>query len=272
MAEGEERLEAAEAFADLWPTLNAWRDKTGSGVRVAVIDSGIDTEHPELKDKVKSSVEVFQQDGKYEFRAATAGDEVGHGTACAGIIARVAPDAELHSIKLMRGYGMHEPYLACLDYAVKQRMQIINLSVGATAKAMYKQLHDILHRAYRAGCIVVSAASNIPNDPTYPSVLTSSIVSVTKQEGTDPLDFAFLPRQVYELAACGVNVETTWPGGGHRQVTGNSFATPHIVGIIARLLEARPDLQPFQVKTLLQALAQQNQKRRAAEASPAPSN
>lgn len=271
MAEFNQEPEAAEVLADLWPTLASLREKTGRGVRVAVIDSGIDTNHPELKDKVKSSVEVFQHDGKYDFRPSTVGDEVGHGTACAGIIARVAPGAELHSIKIMRGNGMNEPYLACLDYAVKQKMQVINLSVGVTAKALYKQLHDILHRAYRSGCNIVAAASNIPTDPTYPSVLSSSIISVVKKEGTEPLDFGFLPRQVYELVACGVQVETTWPGGGHRQVTGNSFATPHIVGIIARLLEAHPKLHPFQIKSLLYSLAQQNEKSRpAAEQSARP--
>lgn len=268
MAEFNQGVEAAAVDAELWPTLSMLREKTGRGVRVAVIDSGVDAEHLELKDKVKSSVEVFQQGDKYDFRPATVGDEVGHGTACAGIIARVAPDAEIHSIKLMRGNGMNEPYLACLDYAVKQKMQIINLSVGVTAKAFYKQLHDILHRAYRAGCNVVVAASNIPTDPTYPSVLSSSVISVVKKEGSDPLDFGFLPRQVYELVACGVQVETTWPGGGHRQVTGNSFATPHIVGIIARLLEARPKLHPFQIKSLLYSLAQQNEKNRVAQTTP----
>lgn len=269
MSQANEGLEDAEVFADLLPALRSWRSRTGRGVRVGIIDSGVDEKHPALAGKVKSAVEVFQQGEGYDLRPSTSGDEVGHGTACAGIIARVAPDAELHSIKLMRGYGMHEPYLACLDYAVKQRMQVINLSVGATAKAMYKQLHDILHRAYRAGCIIVAAASNIPNDPTYPSVLTSSLISVVKKECGDPLDFGFLPRQVYELVACGVQVETTWPGGGYRQVTGNSFATPHIVGIVARLLEAQNDLQPFQIKELLYALAQQNDKRRAAQAATA---
>ncbi len=265
MSEIDERLEAAEIFADLASTIESWRAITGRGVRVAVIDSGIDAEHPALKDRVKSSVEVFQQNGKYEFRPATVGDEVGHGTACAGIIARVAPGAELHSIKLLRNCSTHEPYLACLDYAVKQKMQIVNLSVGATAKAMYKQLHEILHRAYRTGCMIVAAASNIPNDPMYPSVLTSSLISVVKKEcKEDPLDFGFVPRHVYELTACGVNVETTWPGGGYRQVTGNSFATPHVVGVIARFLEARPELQPFQIKTLLYALARQGEKSKAA--------
>jgi subtilisin family serine protease len=64
---------------------------------------------------------------------------------------------------------------------------------------------------------------------------------------------------VIELVAPGVQVRTTWPGGGYRQLTGNSFACPYIVGIIALIMEAYPDLTPFQVKTILYAIAQQNQ-------------
>jgi subtilisin family serine protease len=63
---------------------------------------------------------------------------------------------------------------------------------------------------------------------------------------------------VIELVAPGVQIETTWPGGGYRQLTGNSFACPYITGIIALMLEARPDLTPFQIKTILYAIAQRN--------------
>ena len=57
-----------------------------------------------------------------------------------------------------------------------------------------------------------------------------------------------------------MQVRTTWPGGGYRQLTGNSFACPHIVGIIALILEAYPELTPFQVKTILHAVALRNQR------------
>jgi subtilisin family serine protease len=255
MSQTEVFLEMAEVLADLWAPLSSWKDKTGRGVPVGVVDSGIDAEHPDLKGKVKSSFEVAQADGKCSLQPSTSGDAVGHGTACAGIIARVAPDAELHSVKITRGLNMNEAFLAGLDYAVKQKMRVINLSLGATTKEMYKPLHDILHRAYRSNCFIVAAASNLPSEPTYPSVFTSSLISVTKKESIDPLDFFFQEGSVYELGALGVGVQTAWPGGGYRQVTGNSFATPHVVGIIARMLEAHPDLQLFQVKTILYALA-----------------
>jgi len=66
--------------------------------------------------------------------------------------------------------------------------------------------------------------------------------------------------------APGVQVETTWPGGGYRQLTGNSFACPYIVGIIALIMEAYPNLTPFQVKTILYTLARRNHERAQAVA------
>src|SRR3712207_9308287 len=68
--------------------------------------------------------------------------------------------------------------------------------------------------------------------------------------------------EVIELLAPGVQVRTAWPGGGYRQLTGNSFACPHVVGVIALILEAYPDLTPFQVKTILYAIAQRRSEER----------
>jgi subtilisin family serine protease len=80
-----------------------------------------------------------------------------------------------------------------------------------------------------------------------------------KRAGGEPFNFGYQYGEVIELVAPGVQVETTWPGGGYRQLTGNSFAAPYITGIIALLLESRPDLTPFQIKTILYAIAQRNQ-------------
>src|SRR6476661_5564060 len=93
---------------DLWTAIredNRWRECTGKGVRVAVVDSGIDTEHPDLKGKVKESVEIVAVDGRLEFRPSTSGDQAGHGTACAVIISSVAPDVELYSVKVLGPQG-----------------------------------------------------------------------------------------------------------------------------------------------------------------------
>lgn len=260
--------EATETAADLWAAIQPeaiWKGRTGRGVRVAVVDSGIDTEHPDLKGKVRESVEAVAEDGRIEFRPSTSGDQAGHGTACAGIITSIAPDVDLYSVKVLgpKGSGSGDMFLVGLDYAIKQKFRVINLSLGTTKRDFFAPLHDLLDRAYQAGCIVVSAANNLPY-PSYPSIFSSSIVSVVKRAGGDPFNFGYRYGQVIEMVAPGVEVKTTWPGGGYRQLTGNSFACPYMVGIIALMMEAYPNLTPFQVKTILFTIAQRNREKAAA--------
>lgn len=264
----ETAAESTTVPIDLWTGIqpeSLWAGRTGRGVRVAVVDSGIDTEHPDLKGKVRESVEAVAEDGKIEFRPSTSGDQAGHGTACAGIIASVAPDAELYSVKVLgpKASGSGDMFLVGLDYAIKQKFQIINLSLGTTKRDFFAPLHDLLDRAYQSGCIVVSAANNLPY-PSYPSIFSSSVVSVVKRPGGDPFNFGYRYGQVIELVAPGVEVTTTWPGGGYRQLTGNSFACPYMVGIIALIKEAHPNLTPFQVKSILYTVAQRNREKAAA--------
>lgn len=243
-----------------------WREATGKGVSVAVIDSGVDTKHPDLAGKVRDSVEARVDKKKVVFEPSEAGDSAGHGTACAGIISRIAPDAELYSIKVLGAGGLGDgmAFMAGLEWAVKKRYRVINLSLGTTKPQFFAPLHDLLDRAYQAGCIVVAAANNLPT-PSFPSVFSSSLISVTKSEETDPLNFGFHYGAVSELTAPGVNIKTPWPGGGHRSLTGNSFACPHIVGVIALLLEKHPDLTPFHVKSALYAIAKENQDHQQSE-------
>lgn len=237
-----------------------WKTRTGKGVSVAVIDSGIDADHPDLRGRVRESVEAQSDSTRVHFAVSKAGDSAGHGTACAGIIASIAPDAELYSIKVLGagGAGDGQAFLAGLEYAIKRRMRIINLSLGTTKPQFFAPLHDLLDRAYQAGCIVVAAANNLPQ-PSFPSVFSSSLISVGKSAERDPHHFGFRYGEVIELTAPGVNVRTAWVGGGYRSLTGNSFACPHIVGIVALLLEAYPNLTPFQVKSALYSIARKNQ-------------
>jgi len=239
---------------------DGWKMARGRGVSVAIVDSGIDFGHPDLKGKVVESVEARLDNKRIVFDASSAGDSAGHGTACAGIIANIAPDAELYSIKVLgaAGLGDGQAFLAGLEYAIKKRCRVINLSLGTTKPQFFSPLHDLLDRAYQAGCIVVAAANNLPH-PSFPSVFSSSLISVIKSEETDPLNFGFHYGEVIELTAPGVNIRTAWPDSGHRNLTGNSFACPHIVGVIALILEEHPSLTPFQVKSALYSIAKENQ-------------
>src|SRR5205809_203855 len=248
---------------DLWGAISAeavFEGRTGRGVRVAVVDSGIDTEHPDLKGKVKGSVEAVAEEGHINFRPSTSGDQAGHGTACAGIITSIAPDVELYSVKVLgpNASGSGEMFLMGVDYAIKQKMQVVNLSLGTTRRDFWMPLHDLLDRAYRDHVILVAAANNLPQ-ASSPSIFSSSLISVVKRAGGEPFNFGYQYGEVIELVAPGVQVETTWPGGGYRQLTGNSFACPYITGIVALMVEARPDLTPFQIKTILYAIAKRNE-------------
>ncbi len=268
MPQSDVALNDGNALPDLWTAIRedtSWERCTGRGVRVAIVDSGIDTEHPDLKGKVRESVEAVAENGKINFHPSTSGDQAGHGTACAGIITSVAPNAEIYSVKVLgpNASGSGDMFLVGLDYAIKQKFHVINLSLGTTKRDYFGPLHDLLDRAYHAGCIVVAAANNLPY-PSYPSIFSSSIVSVVKRAGGDPFNFGYRYGHVIELVAPGVEVKTTWPGGGYRQLTGNSFACPYIVGIIALLMEGYPNLTPFQVKTILYAIAKRNQQKSAA--------
>ncbi len=262
MAQSDPAMEAANALFDLWGAItpdSTWKGRTGRGVRVAVVDSGIDTRHPALQGKVKESVEAVVENGKVVFQPSTSGDQAGHGTSCAGIITEIAPEVELYSIKVLgpNASGSGDMFLAGLDYAIRQKMQVVNMSLGTTKPQYFGPLHDLLDRAYHAGCTLVAAANNLPQ-PSYPSIFSSSLVSVVN----------FRYGEVIELVAPGVQVRTTWPGGGYRQVTGNSFACPYITGIIALILEAYPNLTPFQVKTILYTMAARNRERQTNEAIP----
>jgi subtilisin family serine protease len=249
--------------SNLWDLIrpeNLWHNRTGKGIRVAIIDSGIDTSHPALQGKVTESVEAVTEGGRIVFRPSISGDVAGHGTACAGIISSIAPGALIYSIKVLgsKASGSGEMFLAGLDYAIKQKMEVINLSLGTTKPQYFGPLHELLDRAYQAGCMVVAAANNLPQ-PSYPSIFSSSLISVVKSDVSDPFGFGYRYGEVIELTAPGVQIRTTWPGGGYRNLTGNSFACPHISGVIALIMEAHPNLTPFQVKTILFQAARHNQ-------------
>lgn len=256
-------MKRADGLADMWKAFEPaelWENRTGRGVRVAVVDSGIDTEHPALKGKIKESVEAYMDGTRALIRPSTSGDVAGHGTACAGIITEVAPEVELYSVKVLgaNSAGSGGLFLAGLDWAIQQRMQVVNLSLGTTKRDFFAPLHELMDRAYQAGCVIVAAANNLPQ-PSFPSVFSSSLISVVKREGGDPFNFGYRYGETIEVVAPGVQVKTTWPGGGYRQLTGNSFACPYVSGVIALLLEAHPTLTPFQVKSILYTVAAHNQ-------------
>jgi subtilisin family serine protease len=251
-------ITAAGPLASITPQW-AWGGSTGKGVRVAVIDSGIEHDHPALDNAVRSGVVVeYDEEAEYSHRIEPdpePQDVSGHGTACAGIIHSIAPEAELYSVRVlgkdMRGRGIQ--FAAGLDWAVDNGMQVVNMSLSTSKQEYFALLHELADDAYFKNMVLVSAVNNIPA-PSYPS-LYSSVISVAAHEGKDPFTFYYNPSPPVEFGAPGIDLRVAWNNKQYITSTGNSFAAPHITGIVALIRAKHPQLTPFQIKTVLWACA-----------------
>jgi subtilisin family serine protease len=246
-----EPLPVLHAITPEW----AWGGSTGRGVRVAVIDSGINADHPAIGGMVRGYVRVFDVDGRYQYDETPHTDQFGHGTACAGLVHKVAPEAELYSVQVLKptGSGSGGALAAGVHWAIQNGMQVCNLSLGTTSREFYAALHDMADAAYFKNIILVTAANNVPQ-MSYPS-LYAAVISVACNDEQDPFHFYFNPTPPVEFGAPGIDVPVAWQGGGYANMTGNSFAAPHITGIVALILAKHPGLNPYLVKTILHATA-----------------
>jgi subtilisin len=233
----------------------AWGGSAGAGVKVAVIDSGIDADHPEVGGGIAGYVAVTDGPLGLVHDTEPHGDSFGHGTACAGIIRSIAPECELYSVKVLgsRLTGRGTTFAAGLGWAIENGMDVCNISMGTTKKNFFAALHSLADKAYFQNTVLVTAANNMPK-PSFPS-LYSSVVSVASHDGQDPYVFYYNPAPPVEFGAPGIDVRVAWAERGWITATGNSFAAPHISGIVARILGKHPGLTPFQVKTVLRALS-----------------
>jgi subtilisin len=233
----------------------AWGGSQGEGVRVCILDSGVEPGHPavgELEGAVAVSVD---EDGATLVEEDAEGDLCGHGTACAGIVRSLAPGCRLFSVRVLgSGYTGSGPVLvAGLRWAVEQGFDVVNMSLSTTKSQFVGVLHELADSAYFRRSILVASAHNMPVE-SYPWRF-SSVLSVGTHERPNPLEFFYNPSPPVEFFARGVDVEVAWLGGTHIRVTGNSFATPHMSGICALVLGKHPELTPFQLKSVLSLVA-----------------
>ncbi len=233
----------------------AWDGATGEGVKVAVIDSGVDADHPRVGGVAGAvSIEADAEGGTRVVEGAHE-DLVGHGTACAAIIRMLAPQSDIYSVRVLGANlrGKSANFHAGIRWAIDNGMQVVNMSLSTKSEQWYAALHEVADEAYFRNVLLVCAANNVPG-PTYPSQF-ASVVSVAARVGDDPHAIAYNPRPPVEYGACGIDIDVAWQGGGSITATGNSFATPHVAGLITALLSKHPGLTSFQVKAVLQAVA-----------------
>ena len=151
------KLEPAHVSPFEYDRERAWGGATGEGVVVAVIDSGIDPDHPAVGN-VARSISVERVGEGFEVNEhAQPGDFVGHGTACAGIIRSFAPKAELVSVRVLgpNNRASGRAFLKALEWIAEQRVDVVNLSLSSRSDELFPFFHDVVDEAYFHGCLLV---------------------------------------------------------------------------------------------------------------------
>lgn len=227
---------------------------TGRDVKVAIIDSGIETEHPKIR-RVAGGIGLTVKSGERVIQQPDHADCAGHGTACAGIIQKKAPDAELYSIRIFDetlsadGHAL----VAAIQWATEQGVDVINLSLGTTDAAYKEVISEVCQRAVEAGIVLIAAEHN-DGVPSYPANLPD-VIGVTGGKIYDRYGYYYRPGNTIECVARGDEQRVCWKDGCEIMISGTSYAAPHITGIVALIREAYPNATLKDVREILRANA-----------------
>lgn len=241
-------------------------DKSGRGVKIAIVDSGVDPTHPWLRGALLSHRHLEKRQEQHVVLADEGGDQSGHGTACAGLVHRMVPQAEIVSIRALGPDGRcsRGALISALRHCVKERYAVVNLSLGidvprnSPLKACdhhpILSLYEIADAASTLGVVMVASGPNVAQFRTYPGRF-KSLIGVGRGTFED-LDALETQRtQDHELVAPGTDILAPALGGGERRFTGTSFACPFVTAHAARIIAACPGLPIESVKAALHALA-----------------
>ena len=239
----------------------AWKVTKGKGIKVAVLDTGVDHEHRDLKNQIIASK---------DFTGSRSGDSdvQGHGSHCHGVVGAeengvgmvgVAPECKLINGKVLgdRGSGLSTGIAAGIDWAVEQGADVISMSLGSDTPD--SRIHAAIKRAHAKGVIVVCAAGNEgPGKDTigYPGGHPESVCVGAVDDRDNLADFSSRGPQMH-VAAPGVNVRSCYPGDRFAVMSGTSMATPYVAGTAALWCAAHPEVKktdrPTAFKAALQA-------------------
>lgn len=223
----------------------------GKGIRIALIDTGVDTEHPDLKDQIKHIENVAPEAVDHNFADI-------HGTAVAGVLAAkpnngigivgVAPGAELLAFRACWPDSPGSLAARCnsftlalaLNKAIQMKSHIINLSLTGPHDEILKQL---IEKAVANGIIVIAAVPAADQEGGFPANIPN-VIAVSQEK-------SLLKSAV--VVAPGVDILTTVPNNAYDFMTGSSFATPHISGLIALALQLHPSWKIADIINLLKS-------------------
>ena len=223
----------------------------GTGVVIAVIDTGVDPDHPLLAERLVAGFDLIDGDTDATDEANWADDDgdglideaYGHGTFIAGIIAQVAPGALIQPIRVLDADGRADLYMVidAIDLAIEMDADVINMSFGLVGKHKSRAMDDALKRAQKAGIVVVAAAGNVgTSDHSYPAS-AKDVIAVTAlgDDGQLLAPFSNHGKWVH-VAAPGVNIVSAVPDGGYATWAGSSMATAVVSSLAALLAEYAP--------------------------------
>jgi subtilisin family serine protease len=234
-----------------------WAASRAAGVKVAIIDTGIDLDHPDLKANIKGGINAINL-------RKSPNDDNGHGTHVAGTVAAVdntigvigvGPEVSLYAVKVLgpSGLGFISDIVEGLDWCIGNGMQVANMSMGGPDSL---SLHGAITEAYQAGIIIVCAAGNNDGGPVdYPGAYPETI-AVSATTPTDGFASFSSAGPEVDLAAPGERVYSTYNDGYYAWGSGTSMAAPHVAGTAALVLAAKGPMTPEAMRAHLQATAQ----------------
>jgi thermitase len=251
---------------------SAWDITTGaSNIIIAIVDTGVDLDHPDLDAKVVAGYDFVNNDNNPQ-------DDNGHGTHCAGIaaaetnnntgVAGVSWGAKIMPVKVLddTGSGLLSWVISGIIYAADNGAKVINLSLGGEGNCQ-ASIQDAITYAHNRGALVVAAMGNCADPATYqlycsefnPIIFPASCERVVAVGATDSNDnrASFSGYRDYiDVAAPGVGIYSTWPWlNGYRTLDGTSMAAPHVSGLAALIWSVAPGYTPDQVEQIIKQSA-----------------
>ncbi len=229
----------------------AWAVSTGVNIQVAVLDTGIDNDHPDLEDNILAGISfLYYSSIPFLWNPSAWDDDMGHGTWCAGIIEDVAPDVDLVAVKIMdaMGFGTIGDVIAGIDWCMDNYIDVISMSfVDPTYSSAF---HDISNMAYIQGIVLIGASGNdgdgnpATNDVLYPAKF-DGVIAVSGIDEYDVVASFSSDGAEVEICAPAVNIESTWMGGGYQTHDGTSGACPYVSGTVALIRSTDINLPQF---------------------------
>ncbi|MBI3547682.1 MAG: S8 family peptidase [Elusimicrobia bacterium] len=239
----------------------AWNVTKGRGVKVCVVDTGVDRTHPNLAGNVLASFNATDPE-----HPDAAADENGHGTHIAGIIAAagkngglvgVAPEASILAAKVLdkNGDASFSEIVAGMQWCADRGAHVVNLSIGGEGDPLLKEGIEAL---LNAGIVVVAAAGNYhaqhnPDRKVLFPAAYEGVIAVSASDRRDKEGWFSAKGDAIDFIAPGVEIKSTVPGGGYRTMDGTSQASPHVAGLAALLIAAGGPSGPSSVRAFLHA-------------------